>query len=95
MLKIKENVDLKELEKFGFHYEEEMEYELTEEGYGEPYLLKYYTSFKSPLDIYTLYIDIGTRIIDGTAWGSGYAEIVSADLIFDLIQAGLVEKVVE
>lgn len=91
MLKIKNNVDLKELEKFGFYYEEIDE---TLQDDKEPYIIKQYTTYKrGSADVYPLYIDIKTRIIDDQYANPEYAEIVPADLIFDLIQAGLVEKV--
>lgn len=78
MLKIKDNVDLKELEKFGFdEYIECYEY------------IKYDASF---------YVYKDTRIIkfDCSDWGldkDNGAEIIQ--VLFDLIQAGLVEKVGE
>lgn len=92
MLKIKDDVDLKELEKFGFNYEELDE---TQEGDTEPYIIKQYSNYDDAICPYTINIDIKTRIINDTYSYPGYAEIVPADLIFDLIQAGLVEKVVE
>ena len=89
MLKIKDNVDLKELEKFGFVYEE---YDVTEEDDEEPVIFKYYRNGNTYKD-YWITVDIDTRILDDECANKMYAEIVPADLIYDLIQAGLVEKV--
>ena len=61
MLKIKDNVDLKELEKFGF----------------EEFSVIYYHEFVS--------VDKNGRFIQSN----------NLDLVYDLIQAGLVEKVGE
>ena len=73
MLKIKDDVDLKELEKFGFRYDDRF----------ERYLLmnKYY---KSVIDII---VQKNRLLILGTLERLG--------TLFDLIQAGLVEKVEE
>lgn len=72
MLKIKDNVDLKELEKFGFEYNDIIrEYYLSLE-YCENIAL---TSYERKIKIESSY--------------SGKASLV----LFDLIQAGLVEKV--
>lgn len=89
MLKIKDNIDLKELEKFGFVYEED---DVTEEDDKEPVILKYYRYGKDYKD-YWIYVDIDTRILDDEYADKIFAEIVPADLIYDLIQANLVEKV--
>lgn len=62
MLKIKDNIDLKELEKFGFELKTDDFKKLVTEG----------------LTIW---------VIDREIWGT------NLDLLFDLIQAGLVEKV--
>lgn len=72
MLKIKDNVDLKELEKFNVFQNQETK--------------KYYAT-----DCNGLYIDCETRKIriDSQAWN------VDFDILFEIIQAGLVEKVVE
>lgn len=91
MLKIKDDVDLKELEKFGFHYRE-LDETLPEDT--EPFIIKQYTTYgRGKYDIYPLYIDINTRIIDDQYVTPEYAEIVPADLIYDLIKANLVQKV--
>ena len=89
MLKIKDDVDLKELEKFGFEYEEE---DITEVTDTEPFILKYWRWGKTYKD-YFIYIDVKTRIIDDQYINPPYAEIVPADLIYNLIKADLVEKV--
>lgn len=79
MLKIKENVDLKELEKFGF-------------------TKKYKTYTKKCMGIYdtsVLSINGGigsSRTICCALWK---ANEITLDTIYDLIQAGLVEKVEE
>lgn len=79
MLKIKDNVDLKELEKLGFI-----------EEYGE-----YFYNFKdySRIDYSYLFIDYEKRIF------TDYVEYEHIDkmteLLFDLIQAGYVEKIEE
>lgn len=75
MLKIKDNIDLKELEKFGFKWDEN---------------LKEYYIFSKQKDeklsvAYERYIIIKDF--------SGFSITVYFDIIFDLIQAGLVEKV--
>lgn len=83
MLKIKDNIDLKELEKFGF-----------EEISGFWYAKKI---FKERKDIVSVGINRETREIQ-LAWSiQGYVCEFTYDLdfLFDLIQAGLVEKVEE
>lgn len=86
MLKIKDNLDLKELEKFGFEFNEfnENEEEI------------YYDYFCGDGTTY-LQVFVKTRQI---ALNSGiygdYPEFYfdkQLDIIFDLIEAGLVEKV--
>ncbi len=79
MLKIKDNVDLEELEKFGF-----------EEDEGQ-YFYYEFTEPNSNSEL-RIYVDIKTRIIS-----TGFDPYVSPykihDKIFNLIQAGLVEKI--
>ena len=86
MLKIKNNVDLKELEKFGF--------EKDNDCLGEPYY--FYYSFTRPdcksEMTYTIYEDNRKIIL--------YADIIAnlnvgVNKLYDLIQAGLVEKIGE
>lgn len=73
MLKIKDNVDLKELEKFGFRHSIDLCYT------------------KNVSDSETCFINISDRCI----WfGSGGVSF-HIDILFDLVQAGLVEKVEE
>lgn len=81
MLKIKDNVDLKELEKFGFE---------KVKSFSEPYEGYWQKTYK---DHDSIYLEEDTRelnisIIEDT---SG----IIPTTLFDLIQAGLVEKVVE
>lgn len=76
MLKIKDNVDLKELEKFGF----------VEDGvYSWKYQHRYYE-----VNVLKLKHPYGTGRIFIYLY-EDYANVPS--VIFDLIQAGLVEKV--
>lgn len=77
MLKIKDNVDLKELEKYGFR-----------KSYYMPF-------FKYELDDFaTLHISESTRELSIDVEGRMFCEeIITLNIIYDLIQAGLVEKV--
>lgn len=77
MLKIKDNVDLKELEKFGFEYTS-----YCRDKEGNDCLLYCFLSI-SPCDR-TIEISSGYDEVNG------YEEI---EKLFDLIQAGLIEKV--
>ena len=74
MLKIKDDVDLKELEKFGFKLEEDS-YE--------------YNTCKDKDGFSGFTIDIDDKLINN------YSSVgrKNLDVIYDLIQAGLVEKV--
>lgn len=69
MLKIKDNIDLKELEKFGF--------ELDDEGYF----------WKNEYNVVVLRVNINTRKLSNRGDRCGNM------IFYDLIQAGLVEKV--
>ena len=77
MLKIKDNVDLKELEKFGFNYDEGYEWQNV---VCYKYVDEYYCieAFKDEVRMYLfeegIFIDI-------------------PDVLYDLIKADLVEKV--
>ena len=98
MLKIKDDVDLKELEKFGFkpNYDEDT---------GE--LKEYYKEYLTNLDGYRysetirFYIIKSTKLFStkciccGGTWDVFHDEFgyKIIDLIYDLIQANLVEKV--
>ena len=83
MLKIKENVDLKELEKYGFKYAQTN---------MDKYFYTYYLDNEFDLTIYEndKILRLGYCPIDDT---SSYADTTFLDTIYDLIQAGLVEKV--
>lgn len=82
MLKIKDNVDLKELEKFGFRKELHVyQIDLQEE----------WVTYMSNI-ISSVYIKIPDRIIRISNHFKP-VEIIKIDVIYDLIQAGLVEKV--
>ena len=79
MLKIKDNVDLKELEKYGFrmfanHYEKTIK----DNGYGEYMVLTVYE------------VD---RVISLTANTDDNVYTENLDILYDLIKDGLVEKV--
>lgn len=76
MLKIKDNVDLKELEKFGFTYFEHGDYKLYE-----------IDNFNSWLGV-----EIKNRILQ---IGVQDYNNIEDDTLYDLIKAGLVEKVSE
>lgn len=83
MLKIRDNVDLKQLEKYGFEYDEDMKqyfyYEFTE------------PSCNSELRIY---VDVVTREIS-TGLDIYANPYKIHDKIFELIQANLVEQIKE
>lgn len=88
MLKIKDDVDLKELEKFGFtkdnffteRYKEENVYALDtcEESFSSEFIVIRNRKIK-------IYID--------DEYYCCYTDEETLDIIYDLIQAGLVEKV--
>ena len=79
MLKIKDNVDLKELEKYGFEYSEE------ERNYWKYVFLDRHGAEKQ------YWIDIDTRIIESSV---DTARILNYDTtIYDLTKDGLVEKI--
>lgn len=82
MLKIKDGVDLKELEKFGFVRCESDEYYNVDEERNLSVKYIYWENGFGTMDI-----DEGTREIWSIS--SNY------DILFDLIQAGLVKKVGE
>ena len=81
MLKIKDNVDLKELEKFGFN----------DEGFW------YRIEIFEDTDIVAIGINKETRLIQiaYSTRGSSCGYTYSLDRLFDLISAGLVEKVAD
>lgn len=79
MLKIKDNVNLKELEKYGFKYESGYEWQ----GYK---------AYKLICDDYALeVVDDEDRWLMIENYEHCYATITN--VLYDLIQAGLVEKV--
>ncbi len=82
MLKIKQEVDLKELEKFGFK--------------NVSYKNYVYTP-KVDIDLNEIRVDSDTKKIYITDSDSDVGHIVDENLdkLFELIQAGLVEKVSE
>ena len=86
MLKIKDNIDLKELEKFGF---------VENENY--PNYVKDLIYNPSYSD--TLTVDKNTRIIERTICsantGAKTCKRVATSVVQDLIKADMVEKVVE
>ena len=81
MLRIKKEVDLKELEKFGFEYDEDNNYYFYY-GFTRP-------SCNSEIRIY---VDKKDRVIT-TGFDMYVAEDKIHDKIYDLIIAGYVEKV--
>lgn len=104
MLKIKDNVDLKELEKFGFekfkrkHHNDFFAENGIEIGYKLVLSNITYKVAESRKGVFVEDIDINVplRVID--TYPNEYDECQRAgdlDIIFDLIQAGLVEKVGE
>ena len=89
MLKIKDHVDLKELEKFGFReVDNKYFYFMKNDNIGKAFL-----GFLE-VDVYSRELNIGyTR-----TWEDADPEYIAyeiQDKVFDLIQAGLVEKVGE
>lgn len=77
MLKIKDNVDLKELEKFEFTY------------YGDKNSSYYGCCIYSTTE-FTIFINNARRI---TLSPSSIRTILEIDIIYDLIKADLIEKV--
>lgn len=84
MLKIKDNVDLKELEKFGFEKVSPSWYVLTIRDNTEEKICIGVSLFSRPR-----YIEIGYST-KGNGGMSSYT--YNLDVLYDLIQAGLVEK---
>lgn len=81
MLKLKDDIDLKELEKFGFKKR------------GIQHLECYYK--KIPPYNWSIFIGIYDRVISVECDDKEYSFATKIDVIFDLIQAGLVEKIEE
>lgn len=93
MLKIKDNVELKELEKFGFE-----ENELIRSNGEKYFVLKKMTDACSYyVDIYFVVNLVNNHLrFDTSAYAIQDIDAEDfAEVLFDLIQAGLVEKVVE
>ena len=93
MLKIKDNVDLKELEKLGFAIRQTVigfNYELyTKIDYGYEVLVTIWFLTEDKKQRYEL---INSKIISGQIEiSTGYTD-ECLSIIFDLIQAGLIEK---
>lgn len=84
MLKIRDGVDLKELEKYGFRLEED--YCGNDEYANDDGLVKYYTNGSIIIFIYPT---DDRRLTDGDFGYSTY----DGDVLYDLIKADLVEKV--
>lgn len=85
MLKLKDNVSLKELEKFGFRYVEDRSFE------GD-----FSHCYKSIGNNVELSISVRGRDIyayTNTEENNTYIFSDGLDVLFDLIQAGLIEKV--
>ena len=83
MLKIKDDVNLKELEKFGF-----------ENNYNNEYLLKSYKKDFSQDDYISIKKEDRSIQMRHYQEEYGVTNIIRIDeLLYDLIQAGLVEKV--
>ena len=80
MLKIKDNVDLKELEKYGFKIDH---------GYDWQNAIIY--TYKT--EDYYIRIDSEDYILIYHQFGDGGIELYVPDIIYDLIKEGLVEKV--
>ena len=85
MLKIKDNVDLKELEKFGFEKVSQSWYSLTIRDNTEEEIGIAVSLFARPRCINIGYSTKGSGGISSYTY--------DLDVLFDLIQAGLVEKV--
>lgn len=82
MLKIKDNVDLQKLFNFGFELRYDCFYKKLERGYNQH--LDYEISIYVNEDK-TIFIEIDSTY--------GIQAIIPTDILFDLISAGLVEKV--
>lgn len=87
MLKIKDNVDLKELEKFGFRAK-------YDEDTGKIYKYHYEYNYFGQSNEYSVEIDIYLKDKILECYISGYkAEEHLINLLYDIIKADLVEKV--
>lgn len=94
MLKIKDNVDLKELENFGFKQKNVRYGDVEEKEYHFSCKAKGTFLVKGCTEIICVMIEDERGIyIETTSYSQRIESII--DVLFDLIQAGLVEKVVE
>ena len=84
MLKIKDNVNLKELEKFGFKYEKK--HGLFDEMYV------YYAEDEQTVEIFTDDKIIAVEDLSGK-YNFGAIVDIGLDKLYDLIKADLIEKV--
>lgn len=94
MLKIKDNVDLKELEKFGFEYQKGAKINYYEK------MIQYFPLGDSvPCTRYYLTVNEQNRHIYNSIWGltwqgkNEHYSIEFLDNLYDLIKADIVEKV--
>ena len=79
MLKIKDNIDLKELEKFGFEYDNDLQMFYTNKK-SSTWKIRIFTDNRKIEIVTTIFCNLGIFLR-----GLG-------DLLFDLIKADLVEK---
>lgn len=79
MLKIKDNIDLKELERFGFISESRQNGFIYEDRY----------SFYNDINRVSIYVCTDLRIVEPTI----SFDTEDMDILYDLINAGIVEKV--
>lgn len=101
MLKIKDNVDLKELEKFGFVpindvcYEYIINESVDESGNENEISILVYRRDFGKAKAKELYFYVYVTLKYDEIWQEDACtdELYKLDVIFDLIQAGLVEKV--
>lgn len=113
MIKIKDNIDLKELKKFGFEYYED-EYKTNRAMWGRGEQMKKFANETYKDTGYSFECNLHYLIVQGPYIGRPKEEITELDLkereiniridedwiergildkLYDLIQAGLVEKV--
>ena len=92
MLKIKDNIDLKELEKFGFEYDDEFDVGMYikskhyKKELNDPIYGKYEELFSDRICVF----ENDRKIITDNY---SLQNKMDYDTLFDLIQAGLIEKV--
>ena len=98
MLKIRDDIDLKGLEKYGFKNEYEDYIKRFPERINDKNIetWKYYVYGYDKYDI-VIYVDIKTKILtSGGLWGYCEEDTDShLEVLYDLIKDGLVEKVEE